>query len=75
MDHCSLWLEGWWAHCCALHDARYSEQVARSVADSDLFACVAASAPAPALAAVAVVIGAVMWAGVRVFGGRFYRKA
>lgn len=75
MGHCTLWLEGWWSNCCAAHDASYAEQVERLVADTDLFMCVAASAPTPVLAAVSAVIGGIMWLGVRVFGARFYRKA
>lgn len=75
MDYCTLWLEGWWAHCCAIHDESYTAQMVRELADAGLFQCVADSAPTPVLAVAATAIAAVMWAGVRVFGGRFYRKA
>ena len=74
MDYCTLFPEGWWSHCCAAHDAAYSAQIARDVADMDLLRCVAASATSsPALAAVSAVVGVVMYVGVRV-GGRFFYK-
>lgn len=75
MDYCTLWPEGWWAYCCKAHDEGYAAQVGRALADGELLQCVASSAPTPALAVAAGIIGAVMWAGVRVFGSRFYRKA
>ena len=76
MDYCTLFPEGWWAHCCAAHDAAYAAQAARSVADMDLLRCVASSAiSSPALAAVSAVVGVVMYIGVRTFGRIFYIKA
>ena len=74
-DYCTFWLEGWWAQCCQAHDDAYLAQSGQALADSDLLACVAQSAPTPVLAAVSVVIAGLMYAGVRVFGARFYRKA
>lgn len=76
MDYCTLFPEGWWAHCCAAHDAAYAAQVARDVADMDLLRCVAASATSsPALAVVSAIIGTVMYVGVRLAGRWFYDKA
>ena len=43
MDYCTLWFEGWWAHCCAAHDQAYAEQVGQAAADAQLFTCVATS--------------------------------
>ena len=63
MDYCTLFPDGWWAHCCAAHDAAYAAQAARSVADMDLLRCVAASATSsPALAVVSAVVGVAMMA-------------
>lgn len=73
MDYCSLWFEGWWSECCVAHDAAYAAQVARDLADGELFRCVAASEPS--LAVASALVAGVMWIGVRVFGARFYRKA
>lgn len=76
MDYCTLWPEGWWAHCCAAHDAAYAAQVARDVADKALLQCVVASATSsPALAVVSAVVGTVMYVGVRLAGRFFYNKA
>lgn len=75
-DYCTLWPEGWWSHCCAAHDADYLDQIGRALADERLLACVANSAPddIPLLAAASAVVACVMWAGVRFFGARFYRR-
>lgn len=74
MDYCTLFPEGWWAHCCAAHDAAYAAQVARDVADKALLQCVAASATSsPALAVVSAVVGVVMFVGVRLAGRFFYK--
>lgn len=75
MDYCTLWPEGWWAHCCAAHDAAYAAQVARSAADKALLQCVAASTSSPALAVVSAVVGVAMYVGVRLGGRFFYDKA
>lgn len=72
MDYCTLFPEGWWAHCCAAHDADYLAQIGKLLADERLLQCVAAAGdgnPASWL------IGVVMFAGVGLFGRRFYRKA
>ena len=74
-DYCTLWPEGWWAACCKAHDDDYMAQVGQAVADTDLLACVATSAPTPVLAAASAVVALVMYVGVRAFGARFYRKA
>lgn len=78
MDYCTLFPEGWWAHCCEVHDADYVLQVGQALADWDLFACVASSAPDGFmgwLAVASVPIAALMFLGVRLFGSRFYRAA
>jgi hypothetical protein len=83
MDHCTLWPEGWWSHCCAVHDADYSAQAGRLVADVRLLQCVAESLPDVAMSNPVMVgaalmasatVSAVMFIGVRLFGRRFYRK-
>ena len=84
MDYCTLFPEGWWAHCCAAHDNAYAAQVGQSLADGQLLYCVAQSLPAtvidnPLLAGAAsvasVAVGGIMWFGVRLFGRRYYRRA
>lgn len=75
MDYCTLFPEGWWAHCCKIHDADYAAQVGQAVADSGLLQCVASSGDGYVLGAASAVVGGVMWLGVRVFGRRFYKKA
>lgn len=84
MDYCTLWLEGWWAHCCQAHDADYAAQVGQALADERLLACVASALPelaanhpvaAAGFGVASVVVGGVVFLGVRVFGSRFYRKA
>ncbi|WID42127.1 membrane protein [Pseudomonas phage ZRG1] len=73
MDYCTGWFEGWWSDCCMAHDAAYAAQVARDVADDALFQCVAGSEPT--LAVASTLVAGLMWAAVRLFGRRFYRKA
>lgn len=75
VDHCTLFPEGWWSHCCEGHDADYAAQAARHTADLELLQCVATSGDGLLVGAASMVIGMVIFAGVRVFGGRFYRKA
>jgi len=76
MDYCSWFPEGWWGDvCCKAHDEDYLNQIGQLLADDRLFACVANSANHPVLAAVSVGVAGIMWAGVRVFGKRFYKKA
>ena len=45
MDYCTLWLEGWWAHCCQAHDTGYVRQIGQAAADNQLFLCVIQSLP------------------------------
>lgn len=71
-DHCTWWPEGWWADCCAAHDASYATAVAdRLDADLELARCVAESGDPLLSFAVAVV----MLIGVRLFGRRYWRRA
>lgn len=83
-DSCTLFAEGWWQACCVEHDAGYAAQILRLLADDSLLDCVVHSLPAvaighPVLTAlftgVSAAVGGVMWIGVRVFGGWFYRRA
>lgn len=64
-DHCTAWPDGWWGHCCALHDVAYVLGLPKVEADINLGLCVAHEGFAA--------MGAVMTVGVLVFGGLFYR--
>lgn len=57
MDHCSLWPEGVWAHCCEIHD-HSALDTASAIA---LGRCVAATGHP--------IMGVVMAVGVILFGG------
>lgn len=73
MDYCNWFPEGWWGYCCEAHDAAYLAQIGKELADSQLFQCVVASSPT--LTALSAVIGSIMFVGVTVFGGRYYKAA
>lgn len=73
MDHCTLWFEGWWAHCCAVHDVQYSGAVPRAISDLELLHCVATSGP-EWLLPVSVLVAVCMYIAVRIFGSAFYNK-
>lgn len=75
MDWCTLWPEGWWAHCCQAHDEAYAAQIGQALADADLMRCVAESAQGGAISIASAIIAGVMFIGVRLFGRRFYKKA
>jgi hypothetical protein len=75
MDYCTLFPEGWWAHCCQAHDLAYANQVSRAVADLDLFWCVMDSAPNTLLLGATMLISGLMYLGVTVFGNYFYKRA
>lgn len=75
MDWCTWWPEGWWAHCCQAHDAGYAAQIGQALADERLLQCVAESAPEPWLAGASLVVGGLMFLGVRMFGRRYYGKS
>lgn len=84
IDYCTLWFDGWWSHCCQAHDADYAAQIGQLLADERLQACVASALPswaadnpllAGAVGLVSLAVSGVMFAGVRAFGRRFYRKA
>lgn len=67
-DHCTLWVEGTWSHCCKRHDRRYSNnRISRLQADVLLFRCVSKAKD--------VIMASIMFAGVRMFGSYFYNKA
>lgn len=63
-DHCTLWFEGSWAHCCAAHDAAYAGFESRIAADLDLAQCVLAASGS-------AVMALTMLAGVVTFGWIF----
>jgi hypothetical protein len=73
MDYCTWFPEGWWGYCCEAHDAAYAAQIGKEIADSALLQCVASSNPS--LAAASLVIASMMYAGVRIFGTRYYNNA
>lgn len=75
MDYCTLFPEGWWAHCCAAHDADYLAQIGKLLADERLLQCVASAGDGGLIGAVSFGVAGVMWLGVRLFGRRFYRRA
>lgn len=65
-DGCTFWLQGWWRHCCVAHDAAYANGVNKFIADEALRICVdQAGAP---------IMAWIMFIGVTLFGGLFYRK-
>ena len=66
IDHCTLWFEGNWAHCCLRHDLAYIAGQDRLLADLDLFMCV--------MPAGGLIMALIMLIGVRVFGGIFLAK-
>lgn len=69
MDYCTLFPEGWWAHCCKAHDADYAAQIGKALADERLWQCVAGGDPLSWL------VGGLMFAGVALFGRKYYKKA
>jgi hypothetical protein len=75
MDYCTLFPEGWWAHCCQIHDNDYAAQAGQALADERLWQCVANSADGTFVGTASIIVASVMWCGVRVFGRRYYRKA
>lgn len=66
-DYCTLFPEGTWAQCCAVHDMAYAGDVdvTKWQADVELFQCVAQSSN--------YVVAAVMLIGVTLFGWLFYK--
>lgn len=75
MNYCTLFPDGWWPTCCEIHDAEYAAQIGKALADSNLFNCVANAGGDPITVGLSLVIGAVMWLCVRLFGSKFYRGA
>lgn len=73
-DACTLWPDGWWRACCVAHDLAYETGASRLDADVELLSCVATSAEG-LLGLASVGVAALMFVGVRVFGGRFWRRA
>lgn len=80
MDHCTLFPEGWWGDCCRKHDITYENKVDRLQADRELLQCVVETLPEtfPDYSLIggglSLVIGFIMYIGVRSFGSFFYKK-
>lgn len=67
-DGCTLYLQGVWRHCCDAHDLAYVVgEVDKLTADWQLFSCVAATGQ--------WWHAVIMFAGVLLFGGLWWRKA
>lgn len=71
INGCDDWLDGWFGHswklCCDAHDIAYTkggDLVQKILADVDLGVCVFKISP---------VNGILMFIGVSIFGGLFYR--
>lgn len=69
-NYCTFFFEGSWTECCRKHDIAYETQAPKGQSDIELFNCVRESDPT----AVTWVVAALMFAGVSLFGARFYRK-
>ena len=75
-NQCTGFFDGWWAQCCAAHDEDYTAQIGKLLADERLWECVTwAAGDNPLLVTVSGLVASVMFAGVGLFGRRFYRKA
>ena len=61
------------SYCCKAHDLAYTLQAPRREADLELFKCVSDSQPY--LAFPALMLGCIVYVGVRAFGKYFYNKA
>lgn len=72
MDYCTWFPEGWWAHCCAVHDGNYADQIGQLVADVKLFTCVATSGDNVLEVTAGVIAAVTMLCGVSLFGKRYY---
>ena len=67
-DYCTLFPEGNWSKCCALHDRRYeNKRLTKYQADKLLFRCVRRKGNN--------IIASIMFAGVTIFGHYSYFKA
>lgn len=65
-DHCTMFPDGDWNHCCQKHDADYLMQVDRTQADLELLFCVAE---------VNTPVAVIMFIGVSLMGWIWYKKA
>ena len=69
-NYCTFFFEGTWTECCRIHDIAYETQVDKKQADIDLYNCVREADPE----ALTWIVAALMFAGVSLFGARFYKK-
>lgn len=78
IDYCTSFPESLFridlSYCCKAHDLAYETQVSKNEADIALFRCVYDSADGW-LVVPSFLIAALMFAGVSLFGKRFYLKA
>jgi hypothetical protein len=69
-NYCTLFFEGTWGECCRIHDIAYETQEPKGQADIDLYNCVKEADPE----VLTWLVAAIVFAGVSLFGSRFYRK-
>lgn len=80
MDHCTLFPEGWWGHCCRQHDIAYDLNINRFQADVELLQCVVGTVPESLTdytligGGASLIIGLIMFIGVRTLGSFFFKK-
>ena len=72
-DYCTMFPEGWWAYCCKAHDDAYRAHTGKQEADLQLLKCVSESKDG-VLSAPSLLIGLIMFAGVSLFGKKYYNK-
>lgn len=77
-DYCTSFPESLFgidlSYCCKAHDVAYQTQVPKNEADIALFKCVYDSADGW-LAVPSLLIASLMFAGVSLFGSRFYKRS
>lgn len=71
MNSCTLFPDSFaglnWSHCCALHDVAYELGINRTVADKELYQCVADATGVNWFAGI-------IFTAVSLFGWIFYKK-
>jgi hypothetical protein len=75
-DYCTLFPDALFGvdyrYCCHLHDIAYGSLLNRNDADWDMYICILDQFPASQFI-LGLVIGTIMYMGVRLFGRTFYR--